>query len=76
MFFRKKKETNKPPPNEKNFGKGSKGFKGIGKDSKLGNYEETIKNLSAKTNELTKSLEKMKFDTGKLGDLDSLKKGI
>ena len=75
MFFRKKKETTKPS-NEKNFGKGSKGFKGTGKDSKLGNYEETIKNLSTKTNELTKSLEKMKFDTGKLGNLDSLKKGI
>ena len=75
MFFRKKKETSRPP-NEKNFGKGSKGFKGTGKDSKLGNYEETIKNLSTKTNELTKSLEKMKFDTGKLGDLDSMKKGI
>jgi len=79
IFFRKKKENK--PQNEKNYGKkNQKGYKGMNEDVRLNKYDETIKKLSSKTKDLTKSLENMKLDTGKISELESslnsLKKSI
>lgn len=72
IFFRKKKEE------KLNNVRGNKGFgnkKGVGgmseeEKKKLRKYEDTFKNLSEKTNELTKTIEKIKTDTGNLSGLE------
>lgn len=72
IFFRKKKDKTQSPRG------GPKGTtrQGQTKDK----YEDTIRKLSDKTSELTKSLDKIKFDSGKFGELEnslnSLKKKL
>ena len=73
LFFRKKKEnTTSNAKGSKGFGNTKGGLGGISEDEtqKLKNYEETFKKLNSKTSELTKSLEKMKTDTGKFSELE------
>ena len=77
VFFRKKKGT-KPEANNRagsglqGLGNKKGGLGGLSEEEKkkLNKYQDTFKNLNLKTNELTKSIEKMKTDTGKLSELE------